>query len=65
MKPPDVGAAYDPDGPPPRSGVHLLEASAGTGKTYTIAKLIGRHVDRLPMTPERVWTAVNADEAGT
>jgi CO/xanthine dehydrogenase Mo-binding subunit len=22
-----------------------------------IAKLIGRHVDRLPMTPERVWEA--------
>jgi len=28
-----------------------------------IAKLIGRHVDRLPMTPERVWTTINRDEA--
>jgi len=25
-----------------------------------IARVIGRHVDRLPMTPERVWTAATA-----
>ena len=33
-----------------------------------IAKVVGRHVDLLPMTPERVWTAtgaVAADEEGT
>ncbi len=54
MKPPDVGAAYDPDGPPPRSGVHLLEASAGTGKTYTIAKLIGRYVAEVGVPVDRI-----------
>ncbi len=26
-----------------------------------IAQLIGRHVDRLPMTPERVWAASQTD----
>ena len=31
-------------------GIHLIEASAGTGKTYTIANLYLRHVldGRLP-----------------
>jgi CO/xanthine dehydrogenase Mo-binding subunit len=28
-----------------------------------IAKVIGRHVTQLPMTPERVWAAINTDTA--
>jgi len=35
--------AFDPCGPLPR-GVTVLEASAGTGKTYTIAALAARYV---------------------
>ena len=34
---------FDPCGPLPR-GVTVLEASAGTGKTYTIAALTARYV---------------------
>jgi exodeoxyribonuclease V beta subunit len=33
---------YDPLGPLPESGTHVLEASAGTGKTYAIKELVGR-----------------------
>jgi CO/xanthine dehydrogenase Mo-binding subunit len=29
-----------------------------------IAKVIGRHVGELPMTPERVWLAAHANGAG-
>ena len=28
-------------------------------ETVGRAKLIGRHVDQLPMTPERVWAAMH------
>ena len=35
---------FDPCGPMPRPGVTVLEASAGTGKTYTIAALMTRLV---------------------
>ncbi len=34
---------YDPEGPLP-TGTTLLEASAGTGKTHTIATMVARHV---------------------
>ncbi len=30
-----------------------------------VAKLVGRHVDRLPMTAERVWNTLDAARAGT
>ena len=40
---PADGAAFDVYGPLP-SGVTLLEASAGTGKTFTIAALVARYV---------------------
>jgi exodeoxyribonuclease V beta subunit len=36
--------AFDPTGPLPAAGVTVLEASAGTGKTYTIAALAARYV---------------------
>src|SRR6202161_42795 len=36
-------AEFDPCGPLPQ-GVTVLEASAGTGKTYTIAALAARYV---------------------
>ena len=36
--------AFDPCGPLPGPGVTVLEASAGTGKTFTIAALDGRFV---------------------
>ncbi len=38
-----AGAAFDVCGPLP-TGVTVLEASAGTGKTYTIAGLAARYV---------------------
>uniref|UniRef100_UPI0017A19B59 UvrD-helicase domain-containing protein n=1 Tax=Sporichthya sp. TaxID=65475 RepID=UPI0017A19B59 len=38
-----VAAPYELLGPLP-SGTTLLEASAGTGKTYTIAALVTRYV---------------------
>jgi len=34
---------FDPDGPLPQ-GLTVLEASAGTGKTHTVASLVGRYV---------------------
>ena len=37
-------APFDPCGPLPGPGVTVLEASAGTGKTYTIAALTSRFV---------------------
>jgi exodeoxyribonuclease V beta subunit len=36
--------AFDLCGPLPEPGVTVLEASAGTGKTYTIAALVARYV---------------------
>lgn len=43
-------AAFDPCGPLPRPGTHVLEASAGTGKTYTIAALAARYLaDGVPL----------------
>jgi exodeoxyribonuclease V beta subunit len=45
----DVSAEFDPCGPLPQ-GVTVLEASAGTGKTWTIAALATRYVaDGLPL----------------
>src|SRR5215203_153746 len=38
-----TGTAFDVSGPLP-TGVTVLEASAGTGKTYTIAALAARYV---------------------
>jgi exodeoxyribonuclease V beta subunit len=35
---------YDPHAPLPGPGIHLLEASAGTGKTHTITDLVLRYV---------------------
>src|ERR1700747_1980775 len=37
-------AAFDVCGPLPEPGVTVLEASAGTGKTFTIAALAARYV---------------------
>jgi len=37
-------AAFDVCGPLPDPGVTVLEASAGTGKTFTIAALAARYV---------------------
>src|SRR5271169_4876472 len=41
---PAAPAPFDPCGPLPGPGVTVLEASAGTGKTYTIAALTARYV---------------------
>src|SRR5580698_5866593 len=42
-------AEFDICGPPP-TGVTVLEASAGSGKTYTIASLAARYVaDGIPL----------------
>ena len=35
---------FDITGPMPSPGVTVLEASAGTGKTWTIAALVARYV---------------------
>jgi exodeoxyribonuclease V beta subunit len=49
MSPSRVSEPFDVCGPLP-AGVTLLEASAGTGKTYTIAALAARYVaDGLPL----------------
>src|SRR5207244_2272704 len=42
-RPRGAGMTFDPCGPLP-TGVTVLEASAGTGKTYTIAALAARYV---------------------
>jgi exodeoxyribonuclease V beta subunit len=39
-----TSVAFDVCGPIPGAGVTVLEASAGTGKTYTIAALVARYV---------------------
>lgn len=41
---PDFYSHFDLCGPLPRPGVTVLEASAGTGKTYTVAALLTRMV---------------------
>ena len=44
-----MSTAFDVTGPLP-TGVTVLEASAGTGKTYTIAALAARYVaDGIPL----------------
>ena len=42
--PPPAAAPFDPCGPLPGTGITVLEASAGTGKTFTIAALVARLV---------------------
>ncbi len=37
-------AEFDLEAPLPGPGVHILEASAGTGKTYSITKLVTRYI---------------------
>lgn len=45
-----TSAPFQVTGPLPGLGTHVLEASAGTGKTYTIAALAARYVaDGLPL----------------
>lgn len=45
-----TASAFRVTGPLPAIGTHVLEASAGTGKTYTIAALAARYVaDGLPL----------------
>ena len=39
-----VPAPFDVTGPLPGPGTTLLEASAGTGKTFTIAALVARYL---------------------
>ena len=46
--------AFDVCGPLP-SGVTVLEASAGTGKTYTIAALAARYVAMRVKVTSRSW----------
>lgn len=45
---------FDPVRSPLLKGVNLVEASAGTGKTYTIAMLVLRAVVELEMTVDRL-----------
>jgi len=43
---------FDFLGPLPRTGTTMLEASAGTGKTFTVAALVTRYVaEGVPIDP--------------
>ena len=53
----DISAPFDITAPLPR-GTTVLEASAGTGKTWAIAALVARHVaDGLPLDQLLVVTS--------
>ena len=45
---------FDATGPLPAPGVTLLEASAGTGKTYSIASLCVRLIVEEGVRPDRI-----------
>ena len=62
MRMPDPFALYDTPLPP---GIHVIEASAGTGKTYTLAQLVARLLleDGLPIEQILVVTFTNAAAA--
>ncbi len=46
--------AFNPPSTPLRKGINLIEASAGTGKTYTIAMLVLRLVVELDMPVDKI-----------
>ena len=54
------GLAFDVYGPLP-SGVTLLEASAGTGKTFTIAALVARYVAEGTELDAAAWWSHSPD----
>ena len=62
MRAPDAFALYDTPLPP---GIHVIEASAGTGKTYTLAQLVARLLleDGLRIEQILVVTFTNAAAA--
>lgn len=68
MNPTDTtgSARFDPNGYPLTSGVRLLEASAGTGKTFALAHLVLRLVVEQPLTLDQLlvvtFTEAAADE---
>lgn len=55
--------AFDLDGPLP-TGTSLLEASAGTGKTYTVARLVSRYLSEGVATIDRL-AVVSFSEASS
>src|SRR5262245_31530870 len=59
-------APFDVCGPLPEPGATLLEASAGTGKTFAIAALATRLVaDGAPLSQDRKSTRLNSSHLGT